>query len=115
MDPQNKHNATFQFKFQRKNSFPGVISRTEFATKTMLWFVFDLVKGFAFTLQFLTFGLFTAYAYHEFLAFKRRSLLRELVGSIIPIFIKYGIVEKISEPKLEKTVSSNYKSHHHHQ
>ncbi len=71
----------------------------------MLRIIVDFVKGFIFFLQLFTFGAFTAYAYNEFLALKRRNLLLELLDFVLPMLVKYGILKKVNEPSLKPTVN----------
>lgn len=70
----------------------------------MIKIIVDFVKGFIFAVQFLTFGAFTAYAYNEFLVFKHRNLLLEIIDALIPFLLKHKIIVQIDEPVLDKSV-----------
>ena len=65
-----------------------------------LGLVLDFVRGLMFSLQMLTFGAFTAYAYNEYLALGRRSLLQEVWEHILPLLLKYNLLARVEAPKL---------------
>lgn len=66
----------------------------------MFSMVLDFVRGLMFSLQMLTFGAFTAYAYNGYLALGRRSLLQEAWSFILPLLLKLNLLAQVDTPKL---------------